>query len=113
MAILYFLNGEKKTVSPEQGAMAWMVLTGEKDPSPEQEKFVSRIADITLNWRNAPDSYIQKYEKMIMEFAVGEWMVNMQGHPTKPEDDFGWTFAKKWGLWDNLGMTDKARRAAR
>lgn len=101
MALIRLTNGKEETVTAEVGAAIWQVLTGELDPTPDQEKFVTRISKIYLNWRNAPDSYIAKYLDNIISMALSEWLVDRQGRPTRPSGDFAWAFAKRWGLWEN------------
>jgi hypothetical protein len=100
MAIIHFHDGKQQSVKPEVGAAIWLVLTGEQEPTPDQEKFASRVKNVCLNWRNAPDSYIKKKFHHVVGFALADWTVNRAGKPTHPSSEFGWTFAKRWGLWD-------------
>lgn len=101
MAIIRFNNGKEESVSPETGASVWLVLCGEVDPTKEQENFMLRVKNVHLNWRNAPDSYIQKRFDMILQFALADWSVNRAGKPVRPQGEFAWAFAKRWGLWEN------------
>lgn len=101
MAIIRFNNGKEESVSPQTGASVWLVLCGEVDPTKEQENFMLRVKNVHLNWRNAPDSYIRKRFDMILQFALADWSVNRAGKPVRPQGEFAWAFAKRWGLWEN------------
>lgn len=98
MAYIKFHDGRTVTVSAEKGIAAWEVLTGKVEPTPEQEKFALSIKRIYLNYRNAPDDYIEQNFHHIKPQVLADWVVDRNGEPLRPSDDFGWKFAKRWGL---------------
>lgn len=98
MAFVQFTDGTGVNVSAEKGLMIWDVLTGKVEPTAEQERFILKVNKICLDWRTAPDDYIERHLDTIKDSAINEWMVSRNGTPTRPADDFGWKFAKKWGL---------------
>ncbi len=101
MAIIKFHNGTQETVSADIGAMIWGILQSEIEPNEKQEAYVASVADVILSWRNAPDSYIKRNLPICRRFGLNDWVYSRDGMPVKPEGDFGWKFAKRWGLWEN------------
>lgn len=91
-------DGRTVTVPADKAITAWNILTGKIEATPEQEKFVLSIKKIYLNYRNAPDDYIEQHFAIIKEQAMADWEVDRNGTPLRPTDDFGWKFSKRWGL---------------
>lgn len=49
-----------KKVSPEDGALIWQILKGEKEPpSPKWAEKIENVLDVYLNIKTAPASYIE------------------------------------------------------
>jgi hypothetical protein len=101
MAHLVFKNGSKKAVSAEQGLKIWQNLRDPTGADERQLAYLSTVSAIFLNWRNAPDDYIQENLKSIIPIALNEWKYTRQGKPARPDTDYAWRFAKRWGLWLN------------
>lgn len=119
MAVLRFNNGKERTIGFEQSHEIWAILNGDKEPNLEQEKFCANIDRIFLNWRKAPDSYIEKHFDVIAEFHMSEWTCDKSGITCEPDYRVNlkgeyrvWKFARKWGFWDDNGKTELARKYA-
>lgn len=120
MAMIRLANGQEKTLTAEQGAEIWAILQGDEEGTAEQQAFCLQVKKLYLNWRNAPDSYIERYKDIIFPMVVGEWMshgirypdghVTTDGRPTRPDplNNINREFSKKWGLLDGGNHTQLA-----
>lgn len=113
MALLKFDNKRVETVSAEIGANIWKILNGEVEATKAQEDYIATITEVILNWRNAPDSYINHKLDLFRTLALGDWMCDRQGNITRPSDDTSWKFAKRWGLWEHGQKTSIVDKLAR
>lgn len=98
MAVIRLTNEQQVTVSREKAVEVWEVLNGEKDGTPEQEEFCSKIKKIHFNWRNAPDSWVMQNLQFVKEELKHDWYVDGQGIPTRPQYKKDWDLKAKWGL---------------
>jgi hypothetical protein len=105
MAHLIFKNGSKKAVTAEQGLKIWENLRNPTGADERQLAYLSTVKAIFLNWRVAPDDYIQENLPHIIPIALNEWCYTRAGKPSRPATDFAWRFAKRWGLWLNGAAT--------
>lgn len=101
MAYLITTDGKKLCISTKVGLFLWISLLNPDNIDSETTTKLQKISDIYLNWRTAPDDYIQNKLESIIPIALLDWFVDRHGIPTKPQSDHAWTFAKRWGLWEN------------
>lgn len=87
-------------MTAEQGAKLWEGLCDPSNLDDKQLDYLKSIKSIYLNWRNAPDSYIEEHLDKIIPQALSEWSVDARGKTLKPATEHAWTFARKWALWD-------------
>lgn len=100
MAILYKLDGSKQFVSKEQGIKIWRGLHEPDNLDQQQLEYLGTIKRLFLNWRDAPEDYIEANLSSIIPLALNEWRVDKHGRPLKPATEFAWKFSKRWGLWN-------------
>lgn len=98
MAYIKLTTGQGIGVTKEQGREVWSVMQGDKEPSPEQEKFMRQVVDIRLSFNNAPDSYISQHLEEYREWCMRDWRVGYDGKPSKPQYPYQWSIAKKYGF---------------
>lgn len=98
MAHIELVDGKKRSITPEQGVVIWNILQGRNDPTQEQERFISNIRKVYLNWRKAPDDYIEQNFDYIKPMAMADWVTDRSGSPIRPSNKAGFAFAKRWGL---------------
>lgn len=130
MAFIRFTDGHDEVVDAETGEVVWQVLNGELEATKEQSAYCERIKKIYLNWRKAPDSYIEAYKEYIFPMVVSQFMVRGEPRPTSPTDKspgkiishgeitrpepndlVAVAFCKKWGLVDNNGYATKLAKS--
>jgi hypothetical protein len=61
MAYLELKTGVKKQISRERGEKLWNGLQDPQSIDETQQHFLGTIKAIYLNWRCAPDSYIEEH----------------------------------------------------
>lgn len=99
MAHIELNDGKRTSITSEQGAKIWEILQGRREPDNKaQELYVSKIRRIYLNWRNAPDDYIEQNYDYVTRMAMVDWITDDSGKPIRPSDNSGFAFAKQWGL---------------
>lgn len=100
MAYLELKNGKKVAISAEQGIKLWKTLHDPINLSDAQIDKLKTVKAVYLDWRTAPEAYIQENLAYIVPLALNEWCYTQQGKPSKPDNDWSWRFAKRWGLWE-------------
>lgn len=113
MAMIRLENGDNMEITAEVGAQVWLVLNAEIEGTKEQQEFAETVKKLYLNWRNAPDSYIQERLADIIPMATSGWVISRDTNkPLRPEpgDEQAWAFAKRWGLWENGQKTQLVDR---
>lgn len=122
MAIIRFNDGTTTECNGATGIKLWHILQGNAEPTPKEEKIAMKVKKIYLNWREAPDDYIEERFAVIAPMVISHWMV--EGTPSgqhqhgsiglatrpMPGDSFTLDFCKKWGLWEKGKPTALARR---
>jgi hypothetical protein len=110
MALVEFGDGHKMIAQPEYATKIWEVLNGERDGTEEEQEYCAGVKQISLDWRIAPDSYVELHFATIVQIHFSDWMVDVQGHPTRPDPSHiqAMAFAKKWGLYAHGQPTKKA-----
>lgn len=105
MALVIFHDGTRQTVKPETAHMVWQVLNGKIEADEKQTAFVERVQAVYLNWRTAPDDYIEANKDLIFRTAIRGWMRDGDGNFTRPDpsDQFAVDFAKRWNLLSVIG----------
>lgn len=94
MAVITLENKRQEVVDPMIARELWFVLNEEKPGTKEQRAYCKNVVAVNLNWRNAPNSWLQAHAPSVSEVVRGEWMVqglDGYGHrttttkPTRPE----------------------------
>jgi len=110
MALLQWIDGTRKIVKPEVGAEIWRVMNGEIEPNEDQQQFCAEISRVFLNWRDAPDTYIEANLPTVIPVIISYWQVSSvavggskhqsNGVPTRADskDKQLVAFCEKWGL---------------
>jgi hypothetical protein len=101
MAVIrYHTAKEDENVPAEKGIRYWQLMTGEVDGTEAEMVLCGEIKDISLNWRNAPDSYIKARKHVIFPMVLMAWMCDANGVPTRPDpsNSFAVGFAHKWEM---------------
>lgn len=98
MALITFIDNRRLIMTPEKAHGIWEVLNGEIEGTKQQQNYCANVAAVYLNWRNAPDSWIERNLNHVKQEAMKDWYVNRQGNPTRPAYRDDWLFAKKWGF---------------
>lgn len=108
VAVIRHNDGRDEIVSPEVAAEVWLILNNEVEPTEEQDGYCSTINRVFLNWRNAPDTYIQRHMSEVRKKVIQEWMRNLDGDYMRPEptDIENIEFCKKWRLYDTSRSTE-------
>ena len=99
MAIIVTTTGQSTQVPRDKAETIWEIMQGTQPGTPAQENFCRKIKHIIMSWRDAPDDYIEENRDVISRQAIKEWKVNRQGKPSRPDSQFDWNFAHRWGLW--------------
>lgn len=100
MPIIKHQDGRSTILDLETAIGVWAVLSGEIDPTPEQSEFCETIDRMYFKYWQAPDSYIEQYKPMMFHKAIADWCVDRNRfRPSQPQDEIGWKFARRWGLW--------------
>lgn len=108
MALLKMRDGRRRIVKHEQALEIWLILIEEIEPDPEQEAMVLEVEEIYMDWRKAPDSWIERHRETIFAKVIDAWSCDRQGRPVRPATDEQMGFAKKWELWENGKATPVA-----
>lgn len=66
MAVIKLIDGRTVTLPHEKAVVIWQVLTGEIEPTKEQEKFCSTVDRVYLNRYKAPESYLNRYRSTLI-----------------------------------------------
>ena len=100
MAVISFVDGHKEVAKPATGLKIWEVLNGEREGSEDEQELCSQIKRLCLDWRTAPDSYVQANFDAIVHLHFGDWMCDDIGRLTRPDParPGAVAFADKWGL---------------
>lgn len=108
MAYLVLKTGKKMAITREHGEFLWKSLHDPSGLDEEQLDKLANVQEIYLNWRNAPDEYIRENLGGIIPMALNDWSVTGHGKLIKPQSNFAWQFARRWGLWENGQVTNLA-----
>jgi hypothetical protein len=103
MAAIQLYDGKLQPVSGEQARAVWECLDGKAPMTTAQAAYCRRVKRVYLNWREAPDSYVEKHIRQLLPAVLGEWCVDSQNRPVKPATEEAWRFARRWGLWSSNG----------
>jgi hypothetical protein len=112
MAHIVYKSGIKKSLPHKQAVILWKTLRNTNNLTPAQKAKVSQIEAVYLNYREAPDEYVEENLRRIIPMVVGGWIVDVQGKPLRPQGREDLEFAKRWGLWFKGKPTDLALRPA-
>jgi hypothetical protein len=114
MAIIFLNNNTRQEINSAKGRAIWLVLNGEDEGTPEQLAYARRVSKLYLNWRKAPDSYIEAHFEQIARMVLSEWDVNRDGTPTRPSkgDERIWSLSRQMGLYDKGSITNAGRALA-
>lgn len=71
MALAELNNGITRSLTPEQGRDAWLVLNGEEQGTPQQQAFCLSVKRLLLNWRSplTPVSYLKANKPVVLALA--------------------------------------------
>ncbi len=71
MALVKFTNHKGMELTAEQGLALWQAWTGQVTPTVAQEKYLSKVHRIYLNWREAPPDYLLEREDILKRMYKG------------------------------------------
>lgn len=124
MAYIIFNDRTTGNVNAVKGRHIWEVLNGQTEPDDDAEaEYCARVHKIYLNWRNAPDDYIEQRKDILFPMVAGKLMAlglsaeehgkhTSTGEPTRPEPGNAEliAFCEKWGLVKNGRITNLATK---
>lgn len=104
MAYIQYTNGAREFRSEAEAEKLWLIKVGRAAPqTPAQEAYVKqirkRIKRVYLDYRTAPEAYIQAHLSEIVLRAISSWIVDRKGRPTRPATKEDLDFAIKYGLF--------------
>lgn len=108
MARILLQDGTDVKVTREIGEMYWDILQGNTNDYPEGAVAkVEKVKSVYLNWRNetTPTSYVEAHWSVLKDKVQSEWLVDVNGRPTRPyeRDTRIMALSKEYGLIDGMG----------
>jgi hypothetical protein len=115
MAFIRLSNGQEQALKPKAGAELWKVLNGETEGNEKQQAVAANVKKIYLNWRNAPDSYLDDRAAFLREIIILQFMRDRNGDIVRPDydDEDVWRIAKHYKLLAGKNATYEAILEAR
>lgn len=112
MAIVILTTGKQQDMKADKAYAIWRVLHGFDEPTDVQAAFCEKVRGVYLDWRTAPDDYVQHNRSVYQELSLADWTRDRAGNYTRPDPRHR-PMAERLGLWENGRKTKRGEELTR